>query len=137
MMLVAAACSNDDGEDVVDVGTDAVGTCLDFGKTIGENVTKLPAVPCEESHTHEVFAVVQSDAKNYPGFEELEAEAQALCLGEFEEYIGVSAFDSELFYSWLVPTLNSWDRENDREIICVVGEQGGGPITGSVRDINR
>jgi hypothetical protein len=137
LVIPAAACSNDDGEAVVDVGNDAVGTCLKFDDDIGENVTKLPAVPCEESHSHEIFAVVQSDAETYPGFEELEAEAQALCLGEFEEYVGVSAFDSELFYSWLVPTLNSWDKENDREIICVVGEQGGAPLTGSVRDINR
>jgi hypothetical protein len=35
----------------------------------------------------------------YPGFEALELEAQARCLGEFEEYVGRSAFDSELFYS--------------------------------------
>jgi hypothetical protein len=136
-VILAAACSNDDGEAVIDVGEEAVGTCLKFGKDVGENVTELPSVPCEESHTHEVFAVVQSDAETYPGFEELEAEAQALCFGEFEEYIGLSPFDSELFYSWLVPTLNSWERENDREIICVVGEQGGGPLTGSVRDIKR
>ena len=51
--------------------------------------------------------------------------------------VGISAFDSELFFSWLLPTLDSWDRRNDREIVCVVGEGNGAPLTGSVRNLGR
>lgn len=137
VFVALAACSDDEGSPAVDVGTEVVGTCLDFGDTIGEEITKLPEVPCEEPHSHEIYAVKQVANETYPGFEALEAEAQALCLGDFEEYVGISAFDSELFFSWLVPTLTSWDRENDREVICVVGEGNGARLVGSVRGINR
>lgn len=137
-VLVGGACSgDDDGEPVVDLGQSAVGTCLQFGTEIGETVERLPAVPCDEQHSHEIIAVADSAAKTYPGFEALEAEAQAVCLGAFEDYVGISAFDSELFFSWLLPTLDSWDRRNDREIVCVVGEGNGAPLTGSVRNLGR
>lgn len=134
----AVGCGDDDeGEPVIDLGESAVGTCLDVGDEIGADVERLPAVPCEDPHTHEIFAIVDSADETYPGFEALEAEAQAACLEPFEEYVGVSAFDSELFYSWLVPTLTSWEQDDDREIVCVVGENNGAPLVGSVRGINR
>lgn len=136
--MLAGACSDDaEGEPVIDLGQTAVGTCLDFGDEIDDTVERLPAVPCEEQHTHEIFAVVDSSAETYPGFEALEGEAQAVCLGRFEDYVGISAFDSELFFSWLVPTLDSWEREGDREIVCVAGEDNDAPLVGSVRDLQR
>ncbi len=139
VVVVAASCSDDDDNraDVIDVGSGAVGTCLDFDADTGAEVTELPTIDCAEPHSHEIFAVVVSDETVYPGFEALESTAQAKCLGQFEEYVGISAFDSTLFYSWLVPTLTSWDREDDREIICVVGDGAGAPLVGSVRGSDR
>lgn len=122
---------------MIDVGSGAEGTCLDFDTEVGAEVTELPTIDCSEPHSHEIFAVVVSDATVYPGLEALETTAQAKCLGEFEDFVGISVFDSTLFYSWLVPTLNSWDREDDREIICVVGNATGAPLVGSVRKSNR
>jgi hypothetical protein len=111
-----------------------VGTCLAFEADVGPEITDLPVVPCEQSHSHEIFAVVVLDETDvYPGFEALETTATAACLEHFEPYVGVNAFDSTLFYSWMVPTLTSWDREKDREIICVVGNHNGAPLTGSVK----
>jgi len=138
LTVVVAACGgDDDGEPVIDLGASAIGTCLDFGDTVGADIERLPVVPCEEQHTHEIFAVVNSAEETYPGFEALEAEAQAVCLQPFEQYVGVSAFDSDLFYSWLVPTLTSWEQDDDTEIVCVVGEDNAAPLVGSVRGINR
>jgi hypothetical protein len=133
------ACSDDDddGAEVVGLTETSIGECLDFGDSIDAEVTELPVVPCSEPHTHEIYFIARSDAATYPGFEALEAEAQASCLGAFEDYVGISAFDSELFFSWLVPTLNSWDREDDRQIICVIGEGNGAPLVGTVRGIAR
>lgn len=134
------ACS-DDGDDaelpVVDVGPDVVGTCVDFATDSGPEVGALPTVDCAVAHSHEVFAVVRSQADTYPGFEALEAEAQVACLGAFEPYVGTNPFDSALFYEWIVPTLDSWDRSDDREIICVAANHNGAPLTASVRDSNR
>lgn len=136
-LVLISGCSDDDGDPVIDLDATAVGTCLDFGDSIEAEVTSLPVVPCGDPHTHEIYAIATTAAKTYPGFEALEAEAQASCLGAFEAYVGVSAFDSELFFSWLVPTLNSWDRDDDRQIVCVIGEGNGAPLVGSVRNIAR
>ena len=43
-----------------------------------------------------------------PDLEALGQFAQTECLGTFEPYVGVGAFDSEQFYTWFVPTLDSW-----------------------------
>lgn len=137
MALTVTACSNDDGAPILDLGSSAVGECLDFDDSVGADVSDLPVVACDEPHSHQIFAVVVSPASVYPGFEALEATAQASCLAPFEDFVGVSVFDSTLFYSWLVPTLTSWDREDDREIICVVGNGDGKPLTASVKGSDR
>ena len=131
-LFLASSCSNDDGESVVDLPPSAVGTCVDFSGLDGPEVDELQPVPCSEPHTHEIYAIVISEEATYPGLEALEADAQAKCLGEFEDYVGVSAFDSDLFFSWLVPTLNSWDREDDRQIVCLIGEGNGAPLVGTM-----
>jgi len=134
----AVSCSGgDDGAEVIDLTDSSIGTCLDFGDSIDAEITKLPVVLCGEPHSHEIYAVETTGAETYPGFEALEAEAQASCLGAFEDYVGISAFDSELFFSWLVPTLNSWDQDDDRQIVCVIGEGNGAPLVGTVRNIAR
>ena len=139
----AVSCSGgDEGAEVIDLTDSSIGTCLDFGDSIDAEITKLPVVPCGEPHSHEIYAVeiyvVENTATaSYPGLEALEAEAQTRCLGAFEEYVGISAFDSELFFSWLVPTLNSWDRDDDRQIVCVIGEGNGAPLVGTVRKLAR
>lgn len=136
--VVAVSCSDgDDGAEVIDLTERSIGTCLDFGDSIEAEVTELPVVLCGEPHSHEIYAVETAAAASYPGFEALEAEAQTRCLGAFEDYVGISAFDSELFFSWLVPTLNSWDRDDDRQIVCVIGEGNSAPLVGTVRDIAR
>lgn len=137
LAVAITACSDDDEPSAIRVGNDVIGTCLDFSDKTGEEFSSLPEVACEEPHSHEIFAVEKTAADTYPGFEALEAEAQALCLGEFVDYVGINPFDSELFVSWLMPTLTSWDRENDREIICVIGEDNGAPMVGSVRGVAR
>jgi hypothetical protein len=135
---LATSCAADDEDDLlIDLTDGAIGTCLDFGDSIEAEVAELPTVPCGEPHTHEIYALAFSDEATYPGLEALEADAQAKCLAAFEDYVGVSAFDSELFFSWLVPTLNSWDRDGDRQIVCVIGEGNGAPLVGSVRNIGR
>ena len=140
-----AACSDDEDSSVIDLGEQAIGVCLDFPDDVGPEITDLPEVACAYPHTHEIIAIVtavgdgegDSDGDVYPGLEALEAEAQAECLAALEPYVGINPFDSDLFTSWLVPTLTSWDREGDRQIVCVVGNANAAPLVGSVRDAAR
>lgn len=145
LATTAGACRGSDVEEgideqeIIDVGQAVVGSCLRFGDDVGETVSKLPVTACDEPHTHEVFAVVNSGEDVYPGFDALEEVALVECLGAFEEYVGVNPFESSLFASWLVPSLDSWNDEDkkDRETICVVGSGDAEPLTDSVKDSGR
>jgi hypothetical protein len=141
-----AACSGDDekGVSVIDLGKREPGTCINAPADLGPEVTKIPTVDCAENHTHEIFFstpyVVEVDGETkvpdvFPGLEALDAFAQRACIGEFEGYVGVSAFDSKLTFSWLTPTLASWNgKSKDRTVICVLGMFNGEPLTGSKQD---
>jgi hypothetical protein len=143
VVVTLAACSGGDDSGIdqtpaTDIGQEGVGTCLLFGDEVGAEVTELPVIACNDQHSHEIYAVVTSGEPLYPGFDALEETALAECLGAFEPYVGISPFDSDLIYSWLVPTLNSWGQEDDdpkgdRETLCVVANLNGGSLTGSVR----
>jgi hypothetical protein len=138
----ASSCTGDDKTPVTGLGPEATGTCLLVDDSVGAEINDLPTVDCSEEHTHEIYSIINSASPAYPGFEGLEAEAQVLCLGAFEQYVGISPFDSKLFYSWIVPTLTSWEdkdikksagveSDGDREIICVVGRNDSELVTGS------
>ena len=143
-LLTVGGCSGDDDDDgaaseavpVLDVGTGAdASRCLLVDEDLPPEVTELPVVPCAEFHTHEVYAVVVYDEEDvYPGLAALEAFAERKCLGEFESFVGISAFDSSLVFSWLVPSLNGWTDEEDRDVLCVLADGEGRQLTRSMRD---
>lgn len=140
LVSLATACSGDDdgtdGRPALDLGDSGPGTCLAFPDDVGEEVTTLPVVDCSVPHSHEIYAVeIAGDTGAvYPGFDALEELAQLRCLAAFEPFVGSNPFDSRLFHSWLVPTLDSWNDEGDREIICVLGEPDSAPMSASMRD---
>lgn len=145
-LLTACWGGDDDDQEITDVNpfprdtAKIVGTCLDFPKNQTEIVTDLPTVPsCAVKHTHEIYFVddyenteVEDDSV-YPGFDALEDFARIKCLTEFEVYVGRGPFDSEFFYTWLVPTLESWnDRKiKDRQVICMLGGGDAEDLIGS------
>lgn len=137
VVAVAACSGDDDGEPVLNLAEDGPGTCLLIPDDQGPQIESLPVIDCGEVHSHEIYSVPLIEEDVYPGFEALESFAQAACLRDFEPYVGISAFDSELFYSWIVPTLTSWDKEDDREVLCLAGNRGGSPLIGTVRNSER
>lgn len=142
--FIALGCSGDDDgtEDVkvVEIGKEQVGDCL-LVESDESLVTSLPVIDCALEHSHEIFAVLEmtdDDFPVYPGTDALEAVAERECLTEFEDYVGISPFDSQYFYSWLVPTLDSWTRFTDRDVLCVAGNQDAAPLPpGSIKDSRR
>jgi hypothetical protein len=138
--LVVSGCSDDDdgteGADPIGLGEAGVGTCLLIAEDVGPEIDELPVVDCAVDHSHEIFAVIEHQADVYPGFAALEQFAQTECLAAFEPYVGVGAFDSELFYSWFVPTIDGWNDADDREILCVLGRHDAALMTGSMRESN-
>lgn len=138
LFALLGACSDDDGAPVLDLADEGEGTCLVAAPDLGPEVTNIPTVDCAKEHTHELYAVVPYDEDDvFPGLAALDTFAERVCIAAFEPYVGVSPFDSSLSFSWLVPTLASWNNDDDRDVLCVVGLFDGNSLTGSVRDSKR
>jgi hypothetical protein len=140
--LVAAGCSSDkaDRKDggiakagKVSVFDVQVGDCLNPGAELGVAITDIEAVPCKDPHTHEVFALPEYPDKEsdvYPGEDKLKTFADAQCLDAFGNYTGTDYLDSKQFFSYLQPSIKSWQEGDDRRIVCVIVSTGK-PVTGS------
>lgn len=145
--VLFGACSDDDeadptkpdAQEVLDVSVDETsGTCMMVSDTFPPEVEELPVIDCAHPHSHEIYATVEYDEGDvYPGLSELETFAQTACLTEFDTFVGISAFDSTLSYSWLVPTLDGWNEEDDRDILCVLQDAEGAGLDRTMRDAKR
>lgn len=128
-------CSDDDKTGVIDLARQGKGTCLVAAPNLGPEVAGIPTVPCTEEHTHELYAVVPyDDGDVFPGQDALDSFAERVCVAEFQLYVGVSVFDSTLTFSWLVPTLASWNNNADKNILCVVGPFDSSTLSVSVQN---
>jgi hypothetical protein len=144
LALVVAGCSKDkadrkdgaiDKAGNVSVFDVQVGDCLNPGEELGAEITKIKAVPCKEPHTHEVFALPDYPDKEsdvYPGEDKLRSFANAQCLEAFGNYTGTDYLDSKLFFSYLQPSIRSWQEGDDRRIVCVIVSTGK-EVTGSAK----
>ena len=142
LLLVVVACDDDEADPnqpqeqrVLDVDTTSgEPVCMQVDEDFPAEVDKLPVIGCDVAHTHEIYATIVYDEKSvFPGVEELGTFAEVKCLEAFEPFVGTSAFDSSLSYTWLVPTLAGWNDEDDREVLCVASSRDGSPLVGSVR----
>ena len=143
---VLPGCSDDDAApDVTNVDALDVGgqgpreTCLRVTADLGVMVTDLPVVSCSLEHTHEIYYVSQAnDDAVYPGLEALEDQARTDCLEQFTTYVGRGAFDSRFFYTWIVPSIDTWNDSElqDRETLCLLSARDNSPLVGSQRGVD-
>ena len=110
-------------------------TCMLVTEDLPAEVEELPIVGCDVAHTHEIYATLEYTLQDvYPGVDALGSFAQVECLSAFEAFVGISAFDSSLSYTWLVPSLSGWNEEDDRDVLCVLADRDGEELTGTMRD---
>lgn len=116
------------------------GDCFDGGERVAEaiggerTVREVTAVPCEDPHDNEVFAVFSHPAGEeaaFPGEEEINDFAQDGCLERFPDYVGEPYEESPLELALIAPGAESWEEEDDRAIVCIL--YGDGPLEGSQR----
>ncbi len=113
------------------------GECLLVDSGLAAQVAKLPVIDCIEPHSHEVFAEVKYTAEDvYPGLTDLEKFAEVECYGKFEGFVGISPFDSDLAITWIVPSLDGWNDEDDRTVLCILSRRDDGQLKSSVRGLN-
>lgn len=114
-----------------------VGQCFDssaasVGRTV--EIDDVASVPCAEAHDGEVFAVVTHPGGEvpYPGDESVADFAAAECLEQFPVYTGTGYDESDLEVASVRPDADSWSGKDDREVACVLYQQGA-TLTGSRR----
>lgn len=131
----------DDDGDGVSVFSIEPGQCFEGQTEVKAQLSELTEVDCDEEHAQESYAVVEyqdsggETPDTYPGDDALTKFAEGACAGAYGEYVGVDYLDSELFYTYLVPSARSWE-DDDRSTICFV-TTAGEPLTGSVEGSKR
>lgn len=127
------ATGGDDSDDDSDSDSDAddvfslvVGDCFNdtaVGIEGDDPVNTVDIVDCDDAHEREVYAqlLFEGDDSDYPGEESVTDDTNDYCRGEFEDFIGISYDDSELYFVTFYPTEDSWS-EGDRESLCIVSE---------------
>jgi hypothetical protein len=114
-----------------------VGDCFDdtsasFAEGVTE-VTSLPAVPCNEPHDNEVFAVFDIQQSSFPQGDAMESIAYDTCLDRFESFVGRDYETSALDVLSLYPTEASWTQQGDREVVCAVYDMEANKLEGSAK----
>ncbi|PSL04187.1 putative regulator of septum formation [Haloactinopolyspora alba] len=120
-----------DSADVFDI---KVGDCLGDVDNADE-VTDVVLAPCEDEHTHEVYAIAEVPDGQFPGADAFQNRATKQCGARFAEFVGVAWKNSELDYNWLQPTEESWE-QGDRQIVCLAYDPAG-PVTGTLEGAGR
>jgi hypothetical protein len=118
-------------------------------------VSTVTVLPCDKPHVDEVYCVLPyqpatpssaqqcpgrpprfagSLTEDYPGEQALTNYANALCLNQFQPYVGSAYTGSSLYYTYLYPSPRSWDDslKRDREIVCILHTIGA-PLTRSAK----
>ena len=96
-----------------------VGDCFNAG--IGGNeVAEVDIKDCNSSHEYEVFANFKLPDGTWPGYTSLANTADSQCISRFESYVGIDYESSEWYVDWLVPTEDSWNQGDDRDVTCVL-----------------
>ena len=115
-----------------------VGDCFDdtyaaFGDEVSE-VDSLPGVPCSSPHDNEVYATFDVSLAEFPSDDEMSMLAFDKCLERFEGFVGNSYEESELDILTLYPSKESWNLQNDREVVCALYDMNTNKLTGSARN---
>lgn len=141
--LLIAGCGDNavrgEDDEVVEAGEVGafevrVGDCFDDGQLSAEasEVQEVDALPCDQPHDNEVYAVFELPDGEYPGDDAVIEQSNAGCIERFAEFTGTAYEESQLDITQLFPTEDSWNTLDDREVVCAVYDPSG-PIEGSVK----
>lgn len=127
LTFVISACGNSAQRNssgvVVKAGSNSVfsvkvGDCTN--SDLSEAADKLDLVPCEKPHALEAYSIVVSTASTYPGADALQVFAEQSCIDKFFGYVGVELSQSILYYTYVYPSVTSWNNKSDRSVVCFI-----------------
>jgi hypothetical protein len=109
-----------------------VGDCFDLKEPDAEEVSDVTAHPCTEAHEYEVFYIGAVAEGAYPGLDALTEFVIDNCEPAFGGYVGTAYLDSQLDFSWLYPSDDSWG-DGDRSVQCAVYDPANARLTASLK----
>ena len=112
-----------------------VGDCLTEVQAIEEEILSVETVPCSEPHSEEIYAVVTLPEGDFPGDEAIVTQAEDVCVGEFEGFVGLPYAESVLEFNYAWPLEEGWDA-GERGVVCSVSDPDG-DTTGTLAGANR
>jgi len=116
-----------------------VGDCFDDTSMLdageGGEVSDLPGVPCARPHDNEVFAVFDVGVASFPEGDAMGELAFESCMNRFQSFVGRDYESSALDIMTLYPSRESWDRKNDREVVCAVYDMEANKLEGSTKGL--
>jgi hypothetical protein len=126
------------GAEEVDIADLKVGDCLaDSLPGEGEEIFSVQTLPCSEPHSEEIFATVTvpDGDGDFPGMEAIGAQAEGLCVADFEDFVGLPYEESAFYVGLITPSKESWS-QGDRSILCTIYDPAG-KVSGSLRGVER
>jgi hypothetical protein len=112
-------------------GVVKVGDCSN--SNLSQTAEKLDLVPCDKPHALEAYSIVASTATTYPGADALQVFAEQSCIDKFFDYVGVELSQSILYYTYVYPSVASWNNKSDRSVICFIYKATEPLLTKSVK----
>ncbi len=148
--LAVTACSNSATSDATE--RDASGEVVDGGEvgvfrlqqgdciaeaTEQDVLDSLPVVPCSDPHQLEIYHVFDLADGDWPGESAVSDRSAEGCLAAFAGFVGIGFDQSAYDVTPLMPSQQSWEQIDDREVLCALFEFDGTLKTGSARGTAR
>jgi hypothetical protein len=108
-----------------------LGDCVNIGDVT--MVESVQAVPCGQLHEAEVYYAFNLPDSAWPGDVAVEDQADAGCLAHFDDFVGLPYEASRYDYTTLMPSEQTWDEFDDREVLCFLVNYDGTLKRGSGR----
>ncbi len=126
--VIAAGCGSDqttrDDAGVIVEGGDlgvfsaTTGDCVNVPD--GVEISEFEGVACTEPHDAQVYAAFDLPDGVFPGLESVRASADEGCSERWDAFFEIEYARSEYFSTRVTPTMESWNKIDDREILCLV-----------------
>ena len=111
-----------------------VGDCT--GALPSGSITSLELIPCDQSHSWEVFHSGKLTDESYPGQAKVYEDGNKLCRTAFTMFVGIKPEKSTLTFTFFHPNEETWQNTGDREVLCILGSTEGG-LVGSAKGLKK
>ena len=110
---------------------------IQTGDCLGDIATgefeSAQGLPCDQQHQYEVYFAFNLPDGDYPGDDAVATQGDDRCFAQFDPFVGIAYEESIYGFTTLLPTQESWDSLDDREVLCLIGNYDETPKTGSAR----